>query len=190
MKVGYARVSTKDQNTDLQIDALKEAGCEKIFEEKASGAQRDRPQLTAALNFMRSGDTLVVWKLDRLARSIKQLVDTIDDLKERKIGFLTLKDNIDTNTPAGKLFFHIFGSLAEFEREVIRERTTAGLVAARAKGNFGGRERAMNDDDLEAARTLLQNDKLSTSQVAKRLGISVATLYRYFPGGRGELSEK
>jgi len=188
MKIGYARVSTKEQNTDLQIDALKEAGCEKIFEEKASGAQRDRPQLNAALNFMRSGDTLVVWKLDRLARSIKQLVDTIDDLKERKISFLTIKDNIDTNTAAGKLFFHIFGSLAEFEREVIKERTMAGLVAARAKGNVGGRKRAMNTDDLEAAKTMLMNDKLSISQIAKRLGVSLATLYRYFPGGRSEIN--
>ena len=188
MLIGYARVSTKDQSTDLQIHDLRKAGCEKIFEEKASGAQRDRPQLTAALNYMRSGDTLIVWKLDRLARSLRQLVETVEDIKKRNIGFFTIKDNIDTNTAAGKLFFHVFASLAEFEREVIRERTSAGLLAARANGRVGGRPGILDPDDIEAAKTLLQNSKLTVTQVAKRLGIGLATLYRYFPGGRSEMN--
>lgn len=189
MKVGYARVSTKDQNTDLQIDELKKAGCEKIFEEQASGAQRNRPQLTAALNFVRAGDTLVVWKLDRLARSLKQLIETIENLHERNIDFITIRDNIDTSTAIGKYFFHSIGALSEFERAMIKDRTNAGLAAARAKGNFGGRPRALNADDLEAASALLQSGKLSVTQVSKRLKISLATLYRYFPGGKSEVNQ-
>lgn len=188
MLIGYARVSTKDQNTDLQINDLKKSGCEKIFEEKASGAQRDRPQLTAALNYIRKGDTLVVWKLDRLARSLKQLIETIEDLSGRGIGFRSLTENIDTTTPGGKLIFHLFGSLAEFERGIIRERTKAGLEAARANGKFGGRPIALSAGDLETAKTLLQNPKITFSEVAKRLGVGVATLYRHLPGGRSEIN--
>ena len=135
MLVGYARVSTQDQKPALQRDALTAAGCEKLFEETASGAQRDRPQLQAAIDYMRQGDTLVVWKLDRLARSMKQLIETVEALDARGIGFRSLTEAIDTTTPGGKLVFHIFGALAEFERSIIRERTSAGLTAARDHGN-------------------------------------------------------
>ena len=139
MFIGYARVSTQDQNPELQLDALRQEGCEKIFTEKLSGARRDRPELKAALEYMRSDDTLVVWKLDRLARSLKQLIETVEDLEERGIGFSSLTEAIDTTTPSGKLVFHIFAALAEFERSIIRERTMAGLNAARERGRLGGR---------------------------------------------------
>src|SRR5688500_3459358 len=139
MKIGYARVSTQEQDLALQLDALTKEGCEKIFQEKASGAQRDRPELKEALAYMRKGDTLVVWKLDRLARSMKQLIETIESFQERGIGLKSLQDPIDTSSPSGKLVFHIFAALAEFERGVIRERTTAGLRAARERGLVGGR---------------------------------------------------
>jgi DNA invertase Pin-like site-specific DNA recombinase len=148
MLIGYARVSTQDQSPALQLDALRAAGCNRIFEEKASGAQRDRPELKAALDYIRDGDVLAVWKLDRLARSLGQLIDTVDSLKERGIGFRSLTEQIDTTTPAGKLTFHIFGAMAEFERSIIRERTRAGLDAARARGRMGGRPRALTLKDL------------------------------------------
>jgi DNA invertase Pin-like site-specific DNA recombinase len=142
--VGYARVSTQEQDTALQIDGLKRAGCGRIFAEKASGAQRDRPQLAAALDDMRFGDTLVVWKLDRLGRSMKQLIETIEGLKDRGIGFRSLTEAMDTTTAGGALIFTIFASLAEFERSIIRERTRAGLGAARARGRVGGRPRVLS----------------------------------------------
>ncbi|MCB0018538.1 MAG: recombinase family protein, partial [Anaerolineales bacterium] len=134
MLIGYARVSTQDQKPELQLDALKAAGCEKVFVEKASGAQRERPELKAALDYMRDGDTLVVWKLDRLARSMKQLIETVEGLEEVGVGFRSLTEAIDTTTAGGKLVFHVFGALAEFERSIIRERTRAGLDAAKARG--------------------------------------------------------
>ena len=139
MLVGYARVSTQDQNMDLQTDALMAAGCDRLFIEKASGAQRDRPELRAALDYARAGDSIVVWRLDRLARSLGQLIETVGDLEERGIGFRSLTESMDTTTWGGKLIFHIFASLAEFERSIIRERTRAGLDAARARGRTGGR---------------------------------------------------
>ena len=148
MLVGYARVSTQDQKPELQLDALTAAGCEKVFEEKASGALRDRPQLQAALDYMRDGDTLVVWKLDRLARSIKQLIETVEMLEERGVGFRSITEAIDTTTSGGRLVFHIFAALAEFERSIIRERTVAGLASARARGRFGGRPPSLSDKDL------------------------------------------
>lgn len=184
MLVGYARVSTQEQNTALQLDALKNAGCEKIFEEKATGAQRDRPELKAALEYAREGDTLVVWKLDRLARSLKQLIETVESLEGRGIAFKSLTEAIDTSTAGGKLVFHIFSSLAEFERSLIRERTMAGLNAARAKGKLGGRPSALSQEDLTVAKMLLKDPTLKVKDVAKRMGISPATLYRHFPGGR------
>ncbi len=190
MKVGYARVSTQDQNPELQIDALQEAGCEKIFQEKASGAQRDRPQLKAALDYLRPGDVLVVWKLDRLARSLKQLIETVESLEAKGIGFKSITESIDTTTPGGKLIFHIFGSLAEFERSMIRERTRAGLEAARARGRKGGRPRGLSDEDLTAAKALLRDPEITFEAVAKRVGVSAGTLYRYLPGGRGGLRRK
>lgn len=187
MLVGYARVSTQDQDTELQRVALERAGCGKVFVEKASGAQRDRPELVSALAFMRPGDTLTVWKLDRLARSLKQLIETVEGLEERGIGFRSLTENIDTTSPGGKLVFHLFAALAEFERGLIRERTLAGLASARAHGRIGGRPKAMSDRDLTAAKALLADPEISVSDVAARLKVSPATLYRYLPGGRAAL---
>jgi len=185
MLVGYARVSTQDQNPDLQLDALMAAGCEKVFTEKASGAQRDRPELAAALSYMRPGDSLVVWKLDRLARSMPQLIDTVSTLEDQGIGFHSLTEAIDTTTAGGKLVFHIFGALAEFERSVIRERTRAGLKAAGDRGRKGGRPPALSAADLAAAKALLRDPKITVDEVATRLKVSPATLYRHLPGGRG-----
>jgi DNA invertase Pin-like site-specific DNA recombinase len=188
MLIGYARVSTQDQNPSLQIDALKAAGCERVFEEKASGAQRDRPQLLAALEYARAGDTLVVWKLDRLARSIRQLIETIEGLDQRTIGFKSLTEAIDTQTAGGKLVFHIFAGLAEFERSIIRERTLAGLASARARGRLGGRPPVVSAQDIIMAKAMLADPSITVNQVAKTLGISAATLYRHLPGGRSTLS--
>ena len=187
MLVGYARVSTQDQDMSLQRDALEEAGCERIFVEQASGAQRDRPQFHAALDFMREGDTLVVWKLDRLARSLKQLIETVEHLRERGIGLRSLTEAIDTGTSGGRLVFHVFGALAEFERSMLRERTQAGLRAAKARGRVGGRPPALNADDLPAARALLRDPEITVAQAAKRLGVAQSTLYRHLPGGRSAI---
>ena len=189
MLVGYARVSTQDQNPGLQLDALGAAGCERVFVEKASGAQRDRPELMAALGYVRAGDTLVVWKLDRLARSLKQLIETVERLAVREIGLRSLTEAIDTTTAGGKLVFHIFGSLAEFERSIIRERTRAGLDAARARGRKGGRPPALSEKDLIAAKALLANADITVEDVARRLKVAPSTLYRHFPGGRGAIKE-
>lgn len=187
MLIGYARVSTQDQKPELQLDALQQAGCEKIFTEKASGAQRDRPQLKAALEYVRAGDTLVVWKLDRLARSLKQLIETVELLESRETGFRSLTEAIDTTTSGGRLIFHIFGSLAEFERSIIKERTKAGLVAARARGRLGGRPPSLSEDDLVIATTLLRDPDITVEEVARRLKVSPSTLYRHLPGGRSAL---
>lgn len=187
MLIGYARVSTQDQNPQLQLDALKAAGCERIFVEKASGAQRDRPELMAALEYIREGDSLVVWKLDRLARSLKQLIETVEGLEGRKIGFRSLTEAIDTTSAGGKLIFHIFAALAEFERGIIRERTRAGLDAARARGKVGGRPRSLGAEEIRQAKALLADPEIRVEDVAKRLGVSEATLYRHLPGGRGGL---
>ena len=189
MLVGYARVSTLDQNPALQIDALKAAGCEKLFVEKASGASRDRPELKAAIDYVREGDTLVVWKLDRLARSLKQLIETVAMLEARGIGLRSLTESIDTTTAGGRLIFHIFGALAEFERTVIRERTKAGLSAARARGRVGGRPAKLSIDDLKAAKALLGDPTITVADVAKRIGVSPATLYRHLPAARSTTQE-
>ena len=149
--------------------------------------KRDRPELIRTLDYMRAGDTLVVWKLDRLARSLKQLIETVESLEGQGIGFRSLTESIDTTTAGGKLVFHIFAALAEFERGMVRERTRAGLDAARARGRVGGRPRALNTTDLEAAKTLLLNPEITVEQVAARLGVAASTLYRYLPGGRGGL---
>lgn len=189
MLVGYARVSTLDQNPALQIDALKGAGCEKLFIEKASGASRDRPELKAAIDYVREGDTLVVWKLDRLARSLKQLIETVAILEARGIGLRSLTEAIDTTTAGGRLIFHIFGALAEFERTVIRERTRAGLSAARARGRVGGRPAKLSVDDVKAAKALLADPTITVADIAKRLGVSPATLYRHLPAARSMTQE-
>ena len=157
MLIGYARVSTADQKLDLQQRALEEAECERLFTEVARGAQTDRPQLIEALDFLRPGDTLVVWKLDRLGRSLPHLIETVRYLQERKIGFRSLQESLDTTTSGGKLIFHVFGALAEFERDLIQERTRAGLAAARARGRRGGRPRALTESKAAMARTLRQD---------------------------------
>lgn len=190
MLIGYARVSTQDQDLSLQLDALKEAGCKKVYTEKASGAKTDRPELAAALEYMREGDTLVIWKLDRLARSLRQLIDTVEDMNARGVGLRSVTEAIDTGSAGGKLVFHIFAALAEFERSIIQERTQAGLKAARSRGRTGGRPRALSEGDLKVAKALVLDPDITMDEVAKRLGVSVATLYRAFPGGKSGLAEE
>ena len=184
MLIGYARVSTRDQKPDLQIDALCEAGCERDFQETASGAKRDRPELRAAVKFMRIGDTLAVWKLDRLARSTRQLLETVEDFEQRGIGLKIITQNIDTTNAGGRLDFTVFSAIAEFEREIIRERTLGGLDAARSRGRKGGRPRALTEKDLKQARALLADPEITVEDVARRLGVGPSTLYRYLPAAR------
>jgi DNA invertase Pin-like site-specific DNA recombinase len=181
MKIGYARISTPDQSLDLQRDALAAAGCEKLFEDTASGAKDERPGLDAALSFARAGDTLVVWKLDRLGRSLKHLIETVNRLHERGVGFASVQEHIDTTTPGGKLIFHVFGALAEFERELIRERTQAGLKAARIRGRKGGRPPKLTPEQLEIARKLMADPTMSIESICRTLNVSRSTLYRYCP---------
>ena len=183
MQIGYARVSTDDQNLDLQRDALQKAGCEQIFTDRVSGTKAERKGLTDALSHLRAGDTLVVWRLDRLGRSLRHLIDTVTDLQERGIGFKSLQESIDTTTSGGKLVFHIFGALAEFEREIIRERTQAGLQSARARGRTGGRPKALSKSKAEMARQLYQDRSHSIDEICKTLGISRTTFYRYVRAG-------
>jgi DNA invertase Pin-like site-specific DNA recombinase len=177
--IGYARVSTTDQNLDLQRDALAKAGCERIFTDQMSGAKAERPGLEQALSHARAGDTLVVWKLDRLGRSLQHLIETINGLAARDVGFRSLSESIDTTTAAGKLVFGIFGSLAEFERELIRERTNAGLVAARARGRKGGRPRLVDEKKAKAARAMRADTSLSVAEICAELKISRTSFYRY-----------
>ena len=180
MHIGYARVSTQDQDLRLQYDALHEAQCDKIYEDKASGAHASRDGLTLALETVREGDCLVVWKLDRLGRSVKDLVAIVCDLEQRGVHFKCLTDQIDTATPSGRFFFHVMASLAQMERDLIAERTRAGLDAARRQGRTGGRRRKMTDSKIAAARRLLQ-DGATPRAVAKDLGVSIPTLYRWLP---------
>jgi len=190
MLVGYARVSTLDQKPALQTDALKAAGCERIFAEKASGVQRERPRFKAALEHLRPQDSLVVWKLDRLARSIRQLIDTVEDFQARGIELRSLTKSIDTATPGGRLIFHIFSTRSEFERAVIRERTSAGLEAARERGRKGGRPKSLGPKELTVAKALLADRAITVEDIAARLKVSPATLYRHLPGGRSRLGTK
>ena len=178
--IGYARVSTDDQNLALQLDAIKSAGCNRVFTDKASGTRLVRPGLDDALSHLRAGDTLVVWKLDRLGRSVKGLVDLVNGLEAREVHFRSLTDGIDTKTPAGRFFFHIMASLAQMERELIVERTRAGLAAARKLGRVGGRKRRMTDSKIKAARRLLA-EGTPPRDVAENLGVSIPTLYRWLP---------
>ena len=180
MQIGYARISTGEQTLDLQRDALTAAGCGRLFTDTASGAKAERPGLTEALEVLRPGDTLVVWRLDRLGRSLRHLIETVMALEQRGIGFKSLTESIDTTSPNGKLIFHIFGALAEFERELIRERTRAGLTAARARGRLGGRPKALGDPQkLALARTLYANKQTPIDAICRTLKVSRATLYRY-----------
>ncbi|MBU2772517.1 recombinase family protein [Acidithiobacillus ferrooxidans] len=176
MLIGYARVSTQDQHPDLQVDALKVAGCEQIFHEKLTGKLADRPELTACLRTLRRGDVLVVWKLDRLGRSLKHLVEIIHDLEQREIAFRSLTESIDTANAGGKLIFHIFGALAEFEHSLIRERTLAGLSSARARGRKGGRKFKLSADDVRKAAAMLRDPLMTKTEVAKHFKVSRVTL--------------
>jgi DNA invertase Pin-like site-specific DNA recombinase len=181
MLIGYARVSTQDQTLDLQTDALKQAGCEKLFTDSISGTKSERPGLQEAMNHLRAGDTLVVWRLDRLGRTLKHLIATITDLSDKGIGFKSLQENMDTTTSGGKLIFHIFGALAEFEREVIKERTNAGLQAARARGRLGGRPKlqALDPKKVTLAKKLYDDGHMPVKEICETLHIGRSTLYRY-----------
>src|SRR5436309_7382639 len=179
MLIGYARVSTQDQTLNLQKDALKNIGCTKIFTDTASGAKAERKGLEEAQNFLREGDTLVVWRLDRLGRSLKHLIETITELNNRKIGFKSIQESIDTTTSGGKLVFHIFGALAEFERGIIRERTKAVLTAARARVRLGGRPKSLTGKKTAMAQALYNDKNNTIDEICKTLNISRTTLYRY-----------
>ena len=179
MLIGYARVSTDDQNLDLQRDALTQGGCYKIYEDRESGAKAERPGLITTLEVLREGDTLVVWRLDRLGRTLKDLIALAEKLESRRIGFKSLKENIDTTTSGGKLVFHLFGALAEFERNLIRERTQAGLSAARARGRLGGRPKALDPATRQLAIRLYRERQHSIDDICKMMRISKPTLYSY-----------
>ena len=180
MLIGYARVSTTDQNLTLQKDALEKAGCERIYEDELSGTKDNRPGLLKAIEMLRENDTLVVWKLDRLGRSVKSLIELVSELNYKNIHFKSLTDSIDTSTPSGRFFFHVMASLAQMERELIVERTKAGLESAKRLGRVGGRKRTMTDSKLASAKKLLESG-IPPKDVAKDLGVSLATLYRWIP---------
>jgi DNA invertase Pin-like site-specific DNA recombinase len=183
MLVGYARVSTLDQNLDIQLDALKEAGCEKIFLEKISGAYQNRPQLAEALDYMRAGDTLIVWKLSRLARSLTQIIQTVKNLEEKYISLKVITQRIDTTTPEGRLFFHINASFDQFQREIIVENTKTGLQVARKNGRIGGRPSTMTIEKIRSAKSMLKDTENYPfiSDIIQALGIGRTTFYRHFP---------
>jgi len=194
--LGCARGSTLEQHSRLQTDALKSAGCYRVFTDRASGALDERRELAKLFDQARPGDTVVVWRLDRLGRSLRHLIDTVNALSERKIGFRSLTENIDTTTSGGKLVFHIFAALAEFERELIRERTQAGLAAARARGRHGGRPTVMPPDKVTTARQMYDSKEFTVEAIARVLGVSRASIYRHLgapraePGGGGKASAK
>ena len=179
MLIGYARVSTGEQNLDLQLDALGEAGCEKVFTDKLSGAKDARPGQRQAMEYARPGDTIAVWRLDRFGRSLPDLVRKMEELREREIGFRSLTEVIDTSSASGKLQFHIFAALAEYERNIRRERTMAGLRAARARGRTGGRPRSMTESDVAMAQRLIVDPEISVEAICEKLEVSKSTLYRY-----------
>jgi DNA invertase Pin-like site-specific DNA recombinase len=179
MLVGYARISTLDQTLALQQDALTAAGCEQLFTDTASGSLAERPGLTQALSHLRPGDTLVVWRLDRLGRSLPHLIETVRQLQERGIGFRSIQEQLDTTTSGGKLVFHVFGALAEFERDLIRERTHAGLAAARARGRLFGRPKVLTPQQVKQLQSLAQDERNTVGEICQTLSISRATFYRY-----------
>ena len=184
MLIGYARVSTDDQNLDLQKDALTQAGCERILEDHQGGAKAERPGLKSALDYAREGDILVVWRLDRLSRSLKDLIEMVSLLDSRGVGLRSLHESIDTSSSSGKLIFHIFGALAEFERNLIRERTQAGLQAARARGRKGGRPKSLDANKRALAIKLYDEKKHTVAQICQMMGISKPTLYKYIEAVR------
>jgi len=179
MKIGYARVSTADQHLRMQEDALKNAGCEEIFTDVISGVKSQRPGLDKALEYVREGDTLVVWKLDRLGRSIQHLIQLMTSLNEKKIGFISLQENIDTSTSGGKLIFHMFSALAEFERDLIQERTQAGLKAARARGRMGGRPPLLDNRQINRMIEMYDEQKNTVAEICKIYDISRPSFYNY-----------
>ena len=179
MKVGYVRTSKKDQNPEIQRRDLEAFGCERFFEEQISSRKEDRPELRAAIDYCREGDELVVWKLDRFGRSLQELIELVGNLKERGVEFVSLRESLDTTTPGGKLVFHVFGAVAEFERDLILERTMAGLEAARARGRKGGRKRVMDRKKIALASKLMRDRETPVSDVCEAIGVSKATLYRY-----------
>ena len=187
MLVGYARVSTDEQHLELQIDALIEAGCERIFQDKLSGSIIERRELLQALQFVRAGDTLVVWRLDRLSRSLRDLIDTVTKLESSGIQLKSLHESIDTSSSSGKLIFHLFGALAEFERNLIKERTLAGLHAARARGRKGGRPPSLVSEKRKLVVKLYLERNNSVSQICQMMGISKPTLYKYVKASRAKL---
>lgn len=189
MLIGYARVSTLDQNLELQLSALEQAGCEKLYQDQISGTKTNRPGLNMALEVLRKNDTLVVWKLDRLGRTVKGLIELVNALHEKEIHFKSITDNVDTTTPSGRFFFHMMASLAQMERELIAERTKAGLAAAKAKGRVGGRKRKMTQSKIESAKQLLSSGSLPRD-VAENLGVSIPTLYRWLPASTIDLVVK
>ncbi|WP_460452590.1 recombinase family protein [Alsobacter sp. SYSU BS001988] len=188
MRIGVARVSTQGQDHTLQMDALKAAGCERIFTETVSGMRKDRPELRAALDFAREGDVIVVYSLSRLARSVSNLLGIGDELQRRKIGLKSLTEAIDTTSPAGRFVFTLLGALGQMEVELLRERTKAGLQAARARGRVGGRPKALDPTKLMVAKTLLADGVLSVAEIAEHIGVAPSTLYRALPGGRSALA--
>ncbi|WP_181708734.1 recombinase family protein [Chthonobacter rhizosphaerae] len=190
MKIGYARVSTQDQNLDLQRDALRQAGCEKIFEEKESGrAGTKRPVFEAALAYLRPEDQLVVWKFDRLGRSLREMINTAHDLQAQGIKVLSLTENVDTETATGRMMFNLLGTVAEYFLDLNRERTIAGLKAAVARGRKGGRRKKLSDADIEAAKAMLAAGTIPVSEIAKRLGVGRTAFYSYFPQARASSSK-
>ena len=184
MLIGYARVSKTEQHLELQLDALNKVGCEQIYTDKITGSKTERKGLEEALSHLRKGDTLVVWRLDRLGRSLKHLIDTLKGFHEKGIEFKSLTENIDTSTPTGMLMFHLIGALAEFERNLIRERTLAGLEAARARGHNGGRPKVGETETKRMARKLYEDKSIAIKDICKSLRISKATLYRYVHANR------
>lgn len=193
MKIGYARVSTQDQNLEMQLDALTKAGCQQVFQEKASGIKSDRPQLAAMQQILREGDVIYIYKLDRLGRSLKHLLEMTSDFEKRGIGLVSINDHIDTTTAQGRLIFNIFASLAEFERDLIRERTRSGLEAARARGRKGGRSRGLSKEAEKTAmlaQTLYNERKLGVNEIAADLKISKMTLYKYLRHRGVEINSK
>jgi len=189
MLIGYARVSTDEQDHALQLDALKAAGCERIITETASGSRTDRIELNHLIENARIGDTIVVWRLDRLGRSLRHLIDLSEQLQSRGIALRSITESIDTSTPSGRFVFSILGALGQMELEIIRERTKAGLRAAAARGRRGGRPPALDESKVRAAKAMMVCGTMSASEVAKQLGISLSTLYRHLPGGRGGIVE-
>jgi DNA invertase Pin-like site-specific DNA recombinase len=188
MLIGYARVSTDQQDHALQLDALRQAGCERIFVEVGSGTRTDRPELAKALEMARQNDVLTIWRLDRLGRSLKHLIEIAEDLQRREIGLKSLTESIDTTTPAGRFMFSILGALAAMEKEVLIQRTRAGLVAAAARGRIGGRPPALDEAKVRAAKAMLSSGTMTASEVARQLGCAPSTLYRHLPGGRSVIN--